>query len=82
MRVDRLKRSPGFWAAPVSKNFPIAPTIKVALLLLLAVPAIVVAGDTQSNTGGSLDVWYNYDVLENTRDNGALAGAPGSWRDW
>ena len=44
--------------------------------------AIIVAGDLISAGGGSLDVWYNSDVLQQSRDNGPLAGAPGSWRDW
>jgi hypothetical protein len=44
--------------------------------------AIVIGGETQSQTGGSLDVWYNSDVLTQSRDNGPLAGNPGSWRDW
>jgi hypothetical protein len=44
--------------------------------------AIVVAGDFSNGSSGSLDVWYNSDVLDGTRDNGPLTGAPGSWRDW
>jgi hypothetical protein len=44
--------------------------------------ALVVVGQTQSAAGGSLDVWYNSDVLTRSRDNGPLAGNPGSWRDW
>lgn len=43
--------------------------------------AAIVGGDTTS-TSGSLDVWYNSDVLNQVRDNGPLAGAPGSWHDW
>lgn len=43
--------------------------------------AIIVAGDSNS-TGGSLDVWYNSDVLNQTRNNGPLGGSPGTWRDW
>ncbi|HEX5764541.1 MAG TPA: hypothetical protein VFY27_03180, partial [Woeseiaceae bacterium] len=43
--------------------------------------AAIVSGET-SSTSGSLDVWYNSDVLNNVRDNGPLAGAPGSWQDW
>ena len=44
--------------------------------------AIVVSGELQSSTSGSLDIWYNSDYLNQTRDNGPLGGAPGSWRDW
>ena len=44
--------------------------------------AVIVSGNLQSTTGGSLDVWYNSDVLDWTRDNGPLSGAPGSWQDW
>jgi hypothetical protein len=44
--------------------------------------AVVATGDLTNATGGSLDVWYNSDVLEGTRNNGALASAPGSWQDW
>jgi hypothetical protein len=44
--------------------------------------AMVVSGEIQSTTGGSLDIWYNSDMLNWSRDNGPLAGSPGSWRDW
>lgn len=44
--------------------------------------AMVVSGQALSTAGGSLDVWYNSDVLQQSRDNGPLAGSPGSWRDW
>ena len=44
--------------------------------------AMVVSGQIQSTTGGSLDILYNSDVLGASRDNGPLAGSPGSWRDW
>lgn len=44
--------------------------------------AVIVGGDTANNAGGSLDVWYNSDVLNQLRNNGPLAGAPGSWQDW
>lgn len=43
--------------------------------------AAIVSGNT-SSTSGSLDVWFNSDVLNQVRDNGPLAGAPGSWQDW
>ncbi|HEX7060835.1 MAG TPA: pilus assembly PilX N-terminal domain-containing protein [Woeseiaceae bacterium] len=44
--------------------------------------ALIVAGDTVNHGGGSLDAWYNSAVLNQVRDNGPLAGAPGSWQDW
>lgn len=44
--------------------------------------AMVVGGQIQSSAGGSLDISYNSDVLNASRDNGPLAGSPGSWRDW
>ncbi len=44
--------------------------------------AMIVGGQIQSTTGGSLDIWYNSGVLGASRDNGPLAGSPGSWRDW
>jgi len=43
--------------------------------------AAIVSGSS-SSASGSLDVWYNSDVLNQLRDNGPLAGAPGSWQDW
>jgi hypothetical protein len=44
--------------------------------------AMVVGGDSRSAAGASLDLWYNSGVLTRSRDNGPLAGNPGSWRDW
>jgi hypothetical protein len=44
--------------------------------------AMVVGGQMLGSAGGSLDVWYNSAVLTRSRDNGPLAGNPGSWRDW
>jgi Tfp pilus assembly protein PilX len=44
--------------------------------------AMVVGGQAESGAGASLDIWYNSDVLTRSRDNGPLAGNPGSWRDW
>lgn len=44
--------------------------------------AVVIADETDVSTGGSLDVWYNSDLLDAARNNGQLASAPGSWRDW
>jgi hypothetical protein len=44
--------------------------------------AIIVGGDLLNDASGSLDVIYNSDVLNMTRDNGRLGSAPGSWQDW
>ena len=44
--------------------------------------AVVSGGDLSNDAGGSLDIWYNSDVLEDVRNNGRLAAAPGSWHDW
>ena len=44
--------------------------------------AVVVSGSITSTTGGSLDIWFNSDMLNLSRDNGPLGGNPGSWRDW
>ena len=44
--------------------------------------AMVVNGIILSTTTGSLDLWYSSDVLQWSRDNGPMAGAPGSWQDW
>lgn len=43
--------------------------------------AMIVGGSTNT-TSGSLDIWYNSDVLQNARNNGPLSSSPGSWRDW
>lgn len=44
--------------------------------------AIVVAGTATSSTGGSLDVWYNSDVLDRTANAGATTGSAGTWQDF
>jgi Tfp pilus assembly protein PilX len=43
--------------------------------------AVVTAGAV-SNTGGSLDVWYNSSILAATRNSGSRGGAAGTWRDF
>jgi hypothetical protein len=43
--------------------------------------AAVIEGDT-AKTGGSLNVWYNGSLLEQTSLSGASAGGAGSWKDW
>jgi len=44
--------------------------------------AMVVGGVASNSASGSLDIWYNSSILQQSRDNGPLAGSPGSWRDW
>ncbi|MDX1490104.1 MAG: hypothetical protein R3332_02385 [Pseudohongiellaceae bacterium] len=43
--------------------------------------AMVIAGNA-SSTGGSLDIWYNSDVLESTAKAGASTGSSGTWKDF
>ncbi len=43
--------------------------------------SIVVGGNTV-RTGGSLNIFYNSDVLQRTALAGASAGGAGSWKDW
>jgi hypothetical protein len=44
--------------------------------------ALVGASSVTNNTGGSLDIWYNSDVLERVKRNGPLGSSAGSWRDF
>lgn len=44
--------------------------------------ALVTAGDTESSTGGSFDVWYNSSVLAGTSLAGATSGSAGTWKDF
>jgi len=44
--------------------------------------AMVTAGDAESSTGGSFDVWYNSDVLAGTSLAGATSGSAGTWKDF
>jgi hypothetical protein len=44
--------------------------------------ALVGASSVTNNTGGSLDIWYNSDVLDRTKRNGPLGSSAGSWRDF
>ena len=44
--------------------------------------AMIVAGKSESSTGGSLDIWYNSDILSGLARTGPLTGASGSWRDF
>lgn len=43
--------------------------------------AIISAGDLSNSAGGSLDVWYNSDILADLDRAGPLTGVAGSWRD-
>ena len=44
--------------------------------------AVISAGDVTNSTGGSLDVWYNSDILAGLRRAGPLTGTAGTWRDY
>jgi hypothetical protein len=44
--------------------------------------ALVVAGDLISSTGGSFDVYYNSDALDQVQNLGNLVSLAGGWRDW
>jgi Tfp pilus assembly protein PilX len=46
------------------------------------VGSLVVAGTATSSTGGSLDLWFNSDVLAGTAKAGASSGSAGTWRDF
>ena len=43
--------------------------------------AIISAGNLSNSGGGSLDVWYNSDILAGLDRAGPLTGVAGSWRD-
>jgi hypothetical protein len=43
--------------------------------------AVISAGDLLNSAGGSLDVWYNSDILADLDRAGPLTGVAGSWRD-
>jgi hypothetical protein len=42
----------------------------------------VVSQGTNTDTSGSLDIWYNSDLLESLQQEGRPAGGGGSWRDF
>jgi Tfp pilus assembly protein PilX len=44
--------------------------------------AMITAGDANSSTGGSFDVWYNSDILGATSLAGANSGSAGTWKDF
>lgn len=44
--------------------------------------SIVVAGEFSSDTGGSMDVWYNSDVLGDLENAGFRVGVAGTWKDF
>lgn len=44
--------------------------------------ALVGGSTVTNNTGGSLDIWYDSDVLNRVKRNGPLGSSAGSWRDF
>ena len=44
--------------------------------------AIVLGGDNNSAPSGSVDIWYNSDLLEALRNLGSYSAASGTWSDW
>ncbi len=44
--------------------------------------ALVIGGSATSNTGGSLDIWYNSSILAGTSLAGASTGSAGTWKDF
>lgn len=44
--------------------------------------AAILTGELANSSGGSLDIWYDSSILDEARNNGNLAGTPGSWHDW
>jgi hypothetical protein len=44
--------------------------------------AVVAAGDASNSTGGSLDIWYNGNILAATANAGNSTGSAGTWKDF
>jgi Tfp pilus assembly protein PilX len=44
--------------------------------------AVVAGGNATSNTGGSLDIWYNSRILARTALAGNSTGSSGTWKDF
>jgi hypothetical protein len=44
--------------------------------------AVVSAGNADNSTGGSLDIWYNSDILAATTMAGNSTGSAGTWKDF
>lgn len=44
--------------------------------------SIAIAGDLSSNTGGSMDIWYNSEVLAKLENAGVRVGMAGTWKDF
>ncbi|HEY0964048.1 MAG TPA: PilX N-terminal domain-containing pilus assembly protein [Pseudomonadales bacterium] len=44
--------------------------------------AVVAAGTATSSTGGSLDVWFNGDILADVSKAGNSTGSAGTWKDF
>ncbi|WP_139169490.1 hypothetical protein [Microbulbifer yueqingensis] len=49
---------------------------------MTVVGSIVIAGDISSSAGGSMDIWYNSDVLNDLENAGARIGMAGTWKDF
>jgi hypothetical protein len=43
---------------------------------------MVVAGDTESTTGGSLDLWYHSEILNELHEIGPQVPVAGTWKDF
>lgn len=44
--------------------------------------AVVAAGDASNSGGGSLDIWYNGNILAATANAGNSTGSAGTWKDF
>jgi hypothetical protein len=44
--------------------------------------AFVIGGTATSSAGGSLDIWYNSNILGGIANAGASAGSAGTWKDF
>lgn len=49
---------------------------------MTVVGSIVIAGDVSSSASGSMDVWYNSDVLKKLENAGVRIGMAGTWKDF
>lgn len=49
---------------------------------MTVVGSIVIAGDVSSSAGGSMDIWYNSDVLSDLDNAGVRIGMAGTWKDF
>ena len=44
--------------------------------------ALIVSGSIPNTMSGSIDVWYNSDMLDALKKLGDYTGAAGTWHDW